>query len=546
MSRVRARRPAACGTPRSGCSPSRSPGDRGDAVREREPIPGSAGTDTSLPADRLGRHGQRPGSLRRPRDHGEPDGEPDQPGDLDHLDRRRPRRMSGPRSVRWQLPADHAVLGRRRRHRRPDNPGPPPEQCVPGRDRRGVRRAALRCRSRAGYDPRRGSSRGRDWPSFDAADGFLDETTGFVWRPFRAVDGTEVERAHRPDLQPVARGWQLLAEPLLQRDHDQRDRRRSRPARTARGAELFEVHDRRRVVGLGCGQKVQPVAGGRRRCPKCWIVIVPRATPADENVGTPFEASRPVRRVHVAAVAVRVAATASPSRSSSTRSTRRARSSDEERRIAGTELRAPRGRQLAAGAVRQRRSAAVLLRHRQRLRPPGSSCVSGVAGRAGHGRRCRARSIRHAVDADQPGRLRAAQRLRRSSIGFNIERNPQPGRSPRRTRAAAGVRVAELNLTPRLVAKLLTQSYRLPGRRSTRCRPLRRGSTTNPAPPRRRPRLPAVQPRVRAPRDRRRQNFGGLVLPAPGTPTRRSRCGSGSSPTRRPGRGWTVSPTSGA
>ena len=45
-------------------------------------------------------------------------------------------------------------------------------------------------------------------------------------------------------------------------------------------------------------------------------------------------------------------------------------------------------------------------------------------------------------------------------IGFNIERNPRP-EAPAEAQQLSGVRVAELNLTPRLVAKLLTQSYRL-------------------------------------------------------------------------------------
>ena len=43
-------------------------------------------------------------------------------------------------------------------------------------------------------------------------------------------------------------------------------------------------------------------------------------------------------------------------------------------------------------------------------------------------------------------------------VGFNIERVPKPS-APAAAQEIAGVRVAELNLTPRLVAKLLSQSY---------------------------------------------------------------------------------------
>jgi hypothetical protein len=45
------------------------------------------------------------------------------------------------------------------------------------------------------------------------------------------------------------------------------------------------------------------------------------------------------------------------------------------------------------------------------------------------------------------------------TIGFNVERIPRSPASPE-SLAIEGVRVAEINLTPRLVAKLLTQSYR--------------------------------------------------------------------------------------
>jgi hypothetical protein len=45
------------------------------------------------------------------------------------------------------------------------------------------------------------------------------------------------------------------------------------------------------------------------------------------------------------------------------------------------------------------------------------------------------------------------------TIGFNIERNPDTT-APADAQQLAGVRIAQLNLTPRLVAKLLTQSYK--------------------------------------------------------------------------------------
>lgn len=52
-------------------------------------------------------------------------------------------------------------------------------------------------------------------------------------------------------------------------------------------------------------------------------------------------------------------------------------------------------------------------------------------------------------------------------IGFTIERRPKAGASDA-TRRLAGTKVESIDLTPRLVAKLLTESYRnSPGERSS-------------------------------------------------------------------------------
>ena len=48
------------------------------------------------------------------------------------------------------------------------------------------------------------------------------------------------------------------------------------------GQQLFQMDTGLEASGLGCGQDIQPVAGGTKT-PQCWLVVVPRSTPAQEN-----------------------------------------------------------------------------------------------------------------------------------------------------------------------------------------------------------------------------------------------------------------------
>ena len=287
------------------------------------------------------------------------------------------------------------------------------------------------------------------------------------------------------------------------------------------GAELVEITTGLESSGLGCGQKVQPVAGGAPKVPQCWLVVVPRGDAGDGERGhalrrraagsAPRRCRRPRGR------------TASPSRSSSTRSTAPARSRTSSGCIAGNELPRRRRVQLAAGALRHPRPASVHVRHRSVMPAPASSCSAASPERPGWWpspdpidpatRRSR-----------QPRRVRAAQPV---GHGHRVQHraDAEARGAARKRSSSAGVRVAELNLTPRLVAKLLTQSYRQQTAIKSAAA-LRRGSTGNPSHLGLDPDFLRFNPEFEL-LDNGGKNLGGLVMPSRGLRCRPAGVGVG-------------------
>ena len=125
------------------------------------------------------------------------------------------------------------------------------------------------------------------WSTYDAASGWLDPATLDKIVPFKSVDGTVVNQEadytagvdpnnpkpfwHNPYFSfntsnevPFARTYPDAGDAL------------------GHGDQLFEVQTGLEAPGLGCGQKLEPVAGGTKR-PQCWLVVVPRGTPTEEN-----------------------------------------------------------------------------------------------------------------------------------------------------------------------------------------------------------------------------------------------------------------------
>ncbi|MDO8362477.1 MAG: hypothetical protein Q7V88_06235 [Actinomycetota bacterium] len=335
----------------------------------------------------------------------------------------------------------------------PGNPGPPPEHCVQGAVA-GTYGGLPGGLYPSGFSLSRVISRS-DWPNFDSTVGHLDTRTTNVWLPFRAVSGTVVDIQTDPSFNPSVVGGNFWLNPYFNLvTTNEIAGGVTGPDGT--GAELMQLLTGVQSSGLGCGQKVQPVEGAEPKIPKCWIVIVPRGSPSEENVGTPFAEApeqygvatsplSPTAWANRIAIPIEFNPVDSP-----------CSLADQERRIAGSEtaLTAVASWQpaLCSGGTLPPYSYAPIsdASARQQL-------VSGTQGAPGMIVVSRPLSTANA-DPHKPV-VYAPISLSGLVIGFNIERNPRTD-APADEQQLAGVRVAQLNLTPRLVAKLLTQSYR--------------------------------------------------------------------------------------
>ncbi len=330
------------------------------------------------------------------------------------------------------------------------NPGPPPEQCEQGAvggtydGLDGFNQLILsRIISRS------------TWPNYSPTVGRLDTRSTNVWLPFRAVDGTEVKFQTDPTFNPGIGGgnfWQNPYYNLITTN----EVAGAVTGLDGKGAELFEVVTGVESSGLGCGQKTQPVAGSDKKIPKCWIVVVPRGSATAENKGSGFEADAELTGVATSPVApnswqnrIAIPIEFNPVDSPCALGA-------DERRIAGSELALPAVASwqptLCAGGSSSPYSYVPVSDSAAR-----QQLVSGQPGTPGMIVVSQPLSA-SVVNPAKPV-VYAPLTVSGLAIGFNIERNPLTT-APDDAQQLAGVRVADLNLTPRLVAKLLTQSYR--------------------------------------------------------------------------------------
>jgi hypothetical protein len=332
-----------------------------------------------------------------------------------------------------------------------DNPGPPPEQCEFGAAGGTVNGLSTGLFAE-GIAISRIISRST-WKNYNPAVGYLDTASTNVWRQFRTVDGAVVNSQTNPDYNPFQPENYWLNAYFNNITTNEIPGAVTGP--DGRGAELFQVLTGAESSGLGCGRTVQPLPDGSKKAPKCWVVIVPRADQTTENVDTPFASFD--NRVPVgtsplapAAWANRIAIplgfnSADPP----------CAFAEVERRIAGSELITP-----AISSWQPTLCGANAL-------PPFSFApvadgsarallASGVKG--GPGMVVVSRPLSPAVVTPEKPVVYAPLTASGLVIGFNVERGDKIG-SSEASKQLLGVRVAEMNLTPRLVAKLLTQSY---------------------------------------------------------------------------------------
>lgn len=333
----------------------------------------------------------------------------------------------------------------------PENPGPPPEQCVFGAY--GGRYGGYTGGTYPEQDAITRVISNSGWDTYNPSDGVPDPLGTALWRPFRAVDGTVIGAHTNALYRPTVGGdfwlnpyFNLLTSNEIPGGFTFPD---------GKGAELFQVLTGVQSSGLGCGQRVERV-GSDFRIPKCWLVIVPRGDARSENLGTPFESTAddvgvatsplaPATWKNRIAVPLEFNPVDSP-----------CQLGQDERRLSGNET------AFAAVASWQPALCGELALPPFSYAPVGDPAARrqlatpsvGAPGMVVVSRALAAEQVR----PDNPV-VYAPLTLSGLAIGFNIERKLDSAVPLAERSRLSGTRVADINLTPRLVAKLLTQSY---------------------------------------------------------------------------------------
>lgn len=385
----------------------------------------------------------------------------------------------------------------------PENPGPAPEQCQWGGIASQFSNPSLGFLYPFGYMLTRIESV-VGWPNASTSTGFVEASTKYIWRPFRAVDGTVVNSHYDPTFNPDIGGNYWL-NPYFN-SYTTNEVANGKIGADGTGQTLFEVQTGLEAPGLGCAQRL--VMAGTTKTPKCWIVIVPRSTPSVENLGTPFAANAdqigsvtsplaPAQWRHRIAVPLEFNSLDTA-----------CDINDADRRLVGSEL--------SLTAVASWQSTLCL---NSSLPPYTYGVVPDAAGRkqifsptGGAAGMAVTSSPIPATEADPASPVVYAP-VSASGIvvGFNIERTSRLGASDAQ-KALESTPVAELNLTPRLVAKLLTQSYRFQVQSFTTVN--YPWLETNPSDLSQDPDFHQFNPEFTALRTQNSKNLGGLVLPS--------------------------------
>ena len=337
----------------------------------------------------------------------------------------------------------------------PANPGPPPEQCVQGASAGtpgGGQNSSLVPGGSLVLDR---IIKQAQWAAIEPPIGVVSPLDGQTWMPFRSVDGTRIDTQAdvnfaggtagnfwlNPYFDIVTTNEVGLAATTL----------------NGTGAALIEINTGVESSGLGCGQRRQPLPDGTRKIPQCWIVIVPRGEPLDENRNTVPQLEGDLadgRGVFTSplgpqAWSNRIAVPIDFNPVESPCSIDAAA-----RAISGSEL--------ALNAVVSWQPA---LCGSGELPPYTYARTSDSTARLQLTRGTAGMAVvsRPLTQPTDPVRRIVYAPLTASGvvIGFNLERTPSADESkaPPDAQLLSGIRVAELNLTPRIVAKLLTHSY---------------------------------------------------------------------------------------
>ena len=342
------------------------------------------------------------------------------------------------------------------------DPGPPPTQCEEGGE---APTDASYPVSETGFEYSRVISQkgwstfpsacdfpaGQPTPAACSALGYYDPTQGYLVEPFDAVDGTVVGQQadynynNNPnDPQPF---W---LNPYF-RFGTSNEVDFSRTYADGTGNQLFQVQTGLEAPGLGCGQQLQPVAGGGTKVPQCWLVVVPRSTPDVENPSNVTTESVVTSPLSPTAWANRIAIPLSFNPVGSSCAIN----------AAATQIE---GNEAAAQAVGSWEPALCA----QSGSPSYSyiestddlsrqNLVSPTYGSAGMS--VYSYPVAPAETSPTNPIVYAPVTLSGVVVAFNIQRQPAVGADGTDEQPLAGTQVENLYLTPRLMAKLLTQSY---------------------------------------------------------------------------------------
>ncbi len=130
------------------------------------------------------------------------------------------------------------------------------------------------------------------WDTYSGLDGstipgtklttYADASSGTVIEPFQAVDGTVVDQQadYNSATNPYGPEPFWLNPYFSFTTSNEVDFARTYANGT--GLAPFQVDTGLEAPGLGCGQDIEPTAHGDV-IPQCWLVVVPRSTPAVEN-----------------------------------------------------------------------------------------------------------------------------------------------------------------------------------------------------------------------------------------------------------------------
>lgn len=214
------------------------------------------------------------------------------------------------------------------------------------------------------------------------------------------------------------------------------------------GKEYFEVQTANEAPHLGCGAPV--TSGGTTKPRSCWLVIVPQghldldgkpyADHSQVNAGSPVSSTNWKNRVaiplHFNPVGTNCAL--------------------------GAKERPTTGSELVADAMTSWQSALCpsgTVYGYTELGEPDTRARLSADGSTGLAFTTRALGADDGTTAPSGTTTYAPVALSGAVIGFTIERRPKAG-APASVAKLAGTKVESIDLTPRLVAKLLTESYR--------------------------------------------------------------------------------------